>query len=98
EGDPSDPEPLKALARIYREASNHEHLTRVLLRRAAAEPEQEAQLEAWREVAQLAETVLGDRVLAIGCYRSILECLPKDAAALGSLRRPLRLTRAPSHP
>jgi len=92
DGDPSDSEPLKALARIYREASNHEHLTRVLLRRAAAEPVQETQLEVWREVAQLAENILGDRPLAIRCYRSILEYLTQDEAALGSLRRLLEAT------
>ncbi|MBI3180785.1 MAG: tetratricopeptide repeat protein [Myxococcales bacterium] len=81
--------PLRALADIYRRASNHEHLARVLLRQSEVEPEREAQLDALFEAAQLAEETLGDRRLAAEAYRRILERQPKERSALRSLREVL---------
>lgn len=90
---PDKPEPLAAMAGIYRAATNYEHLARVLSQQAQLEPSPEAQVDLLYELAQLGEEQLGDLGLAANAYRQILQRLPDERGAAKALATVLERAR-----
>jgi len=85
ENEQSKRETLLALESLYGRLADSANLCRVLEMRAACEPENAAQLRAWRDAARLALSPLNEAERAVSNWRQVLRLTPRDREALDGL-------------
>lgn len=84
---PGDPDALRALERLYKQAGSFGSLADVYRRRIAQAEDEDARIRLMREFSRLQAQELGDAPGAISTLRRLLESRPDDVDALSRLAK-----------